>query len=262
MKWLITFLIGAASGVGALLIFLNMTPLADDAAPWPVAVTSGTIMMQAPPLNTSAPTVDAAAAEANMGNLQQPAPLPELLNAPATIIIPPSVDAAAVAVQNPPAAMPGVVAAPPVQNNVKLAEKLLIPVAGIKAGQLRDTFDQIRGPERRHEAIDIMAPTGTKVFAVADGKVVKLFNSKQGGLTAYQFDATEKYAFYYAHLDQYAPGFSEGSMLKRGDLIGYVGYTGNANPSAPHLHFAIFELGPEKQWWKGAPINPFPLFQD
>jgi murein DD-endopeptidase MepM/ murein hydrolase activator NlpD len=138
----------------------------------------------------------------------------------------------------------------------------LVPVEGIKAAQLSDNFDQPRGTERHHEALDIMAPTGTKVIAVADGKVVKLFNSKPGGLTAYQFDPTEKYAYYYAHLDRYAEGLKEGAPIKRGELIGYVGATGNANPAAPHLHFAVVELTPEKQWWKGTPLNPYPLMAD
>jgi murein DD-endopeptidase MepM/ murein hydrolase activator NlpD len=140
--------------------------------------------------------------------------------------------------------------------------KLLVPVAGIKASDLTDTFDQPRGHERRHEALDIMAPAGTRVLAAGDGKVVKLFNSKAGGLTVYQFDTGEKYAYYYAHLDRYADGIKEGSMLKRGDLLGYVGSTGNADPKAPHLHFAVIALTPEKQWWKGTPVNPFPLLGD
>lgn len=135
--------------------------------------------------------------------------------------------------------------------------QLLIPVAGVSASQLTDTFNQARGIDRRHEALDIPAPKGTQVFAVADGKVAKLFDSKPGGLTIYQFDNSEKYAYYYAHLDRYAEGIEEGTILKRGDLIGYVGATGNAE--TPHLHFTIFELGPEKKWWQGTPINPFAL---
>jgi murein DD-endopeptidase MepM/ murein hydrolase activator NlpD len=141
----------------------------------------------------------------------------------------------------------------------KPAGKLLIPVEGIKQSQLSDTFDQPRGKERHHEALDIMAPKGTKVIATADGKVVKLFNSKPGGLTVYEFDPTGKYAYYYAHLDRYADGVKEGAMLKRGDLVGYVGTTGNANPNAPHLHFAVVELTPAKQWWKGTSVNPYPM---
>jgi murein DD-endopeptidase MepM/ murein hydrolase activator NlpD len=136
---------------------------------------------------------------------------------------------------------------------------LLIPVADVKASQLSDTFTQARGAGRAHDAIDILAPRGTPVVAVDDGKVVKLFNSKPGGLTVYQFDPGEKFAYYYAHLDRYAPGLAEGQQLKRGELVGYVGSSGNANPAAPHLHFAIFVLGPEKHWWQGTAINPYPF---
>jgi murein DD-endopeptidase MepM/ murein hydrolase activator NlpD len=106
-----------------------------------------------------------------------------------------------------------------------------------------------------------MAPVNTPVVAVDDGKVVKLFNSVPGGLTVYQYDASGTFAYYYAHLDSYAADLEEGQELKRGDLIGYVGATGNADTLAPHLHFAIFLLGPEKQWWKGTAINPYPLFK-
>jgi murein DD-endopeptidase MepM/ murein hydrolase activator NlpD len=136
----------------------------------------------------------------------------------------------------------------------------MIPIAGIDASQLSDAFNQVRDGKRPHEAIDIAAPRGTPVLAVDDGRVVKLFNSKPGGLTVYQFDPSETLAYYYAHLDAYAPGLAEGLLLKRGDLVGYVGSTGNANPAAPHLHFAVFELGPEKRWWQGTAINPYPLF--
>lgn len=135
---------------------------------------------------------------------------------------------------------------------------LLLPVQGIAASDLRDTFGDGRdGNQRGHEAIDILAPRGTPVLAVADGPIVKLFLSKPGGITIYQFDTTGQLAYYYAHLDGYAPGLAEGQMVRRGSVVGYVGFTGNASPDAPHLHFAIFRLGPEKQWWKGEPINPF-----
>jgi murein DD-endopeptidase MepM/ murein hydrolase activator NlpD len=136
---------------------------------------------------------------------------------------------------------------------------LLIPVTGVKPDELSDTFSDARSNGRVHDAIDIMAPRGTAVVAAGDGKVVKLFNSKQGGLTLYQFDPGETYAYYYAHLDSYAPGIGEGRQLRRGDLVGFVGSSGNASPDAPHLHFAIFVLGPEKHWWQGTAINPYPL---
>jgi murein DD-endopeptidase MepM/ murein hydrolase activator NlpD len=141
--------------------------------------------------------------------------------------------------------------------------KLAMPVEGVSIAQVSDSFDQARGEggsnARRHEALDIMAARGAKVFAAADGKLVKLFTSKPGGLTIYQFDPSEKYAYYYAHLDRYADGVQEGQMLHKGDLIGYVGTTGNADQNAPHLHFAVFELTPQKQWWQGTPVDPYPL---
>ena len=136
---------------------------------------------------------------------------------------------------------------------------LLMPVAGITPGQLTDTFTQARAEGRSHEALDIMAARGTPVLATSDGTVAKLFTSVRGGLTIYEFDPTQTFAYYYAHLDRYQAGLAEGQAIKRGDVLGYVGSTGDASPEAPHLHFAIFELGPEKQWWKGTAINPYPL---
>lgn len=133
---------------------------------------------------------------------------------------------------------------------------LRLPVDGVDRKDLRNTFADARG-SRTHEALDILAPRGTKVRAIEDGRVQKLFTSKTGGLTIYEFDPTQTFAYYYAHLDRYEDGLREGQLVKRGDIIGYVGSTGNASPDAPHLHFAIFRLGPEKQWWKGEPINPF-----
>jgi len=139
------------------------------------------------------------------------------------------------------------------------ATTLRMPIRGIRPEQLGDTYNQTRGGTRIHEALDIMAPRGTPVVAAVDGKIEKLFTSDAGGLTVYQFDPSATYAYYYAHLDNYAPGLREGMQLRRGDVIGTVGSTGNASPDAPHLHFAIFLLGPEKQWWKGTPVNPYPL---
>lgn len=137
---------------------------------------------------------------------------------------------------------------------------LLVPVQGFRREQLANTFDEVRGGgARRHEAMDIMAPRNTPVVAVEDGRIAKLFNSAQGGLSIYQFDPTEAYAYYYAHLESYAKGLKEGDQVRRGQVIGYVGTSGNAGPDNPHLHFAIFRLTPEKRWWKGDPINPFGL---
>lgn len=142
-----------------------------------------------------------------------------------------------------------------------LAERrLAFPVPGIEASAVQDTFDDARGNgDRVHEATDIMADRGKPIVAVDDGVITKLFTSVPGGLTIYQFDPSERWCYYYAHLDRYAPGIKDGVQVRRGQTIAYVGSTGNANPEAPHLHFAIFELGPEKQYWKGRPINPYPM---
>lgn len=130
---------------------------------------------------------------------------------------------------------------------------------GKRPADLSDTFTDSRSEGRSHEAIDIMADAGTPVLAVADGHVEKLFTSDRGGLTIYQFEPSGQYAYYYAHLQRYADGLRERQAIRKGEVIGYVGATGNADPTAPHLHFAIFLLGPERQWWKGTAINPYPL---
>lgn len=139
---------------------------------------------------------------------------------------------------------------------------LELPVAGADRDDLRDTFFDARSGGRAHEALDIMAPRHTPVLATDDGVVAKLFDSQGGGgITIYQFDPSHTYCYYYAHLDRYAAGLREGQQVRRGDVIGYVGSTGNASPSAPHLHFAIFRLTSERQWWKGEPINPYPVLR-
>ncbi len=136
---------------------------------------------------------------------------------------------------------------------------LLLPVQGVRSADLKDNFDEARDGSRRHDAIDILAPRGTAVVAVTDGTVGKLFTSQGGGLTVYEFDRAKNFSYYYAHLDRYAPGLSEGQPLKRGDRIGDVGTSGNAPKNTPHLHFAIFRLGADKRWWQGEPVNPYPL---
>jgi peptidoglycan LD-endopeptidase LytH len=141
------------------------------------------------------------------------------------------------------------------------AAGLLLPVQGIRADQLQDTFTDARSEGRVHDAIDIMAAEGTPVLAVADGTIEKLFDSERGGLTVYQFEPGGVYCYYYAHLQRYADGLTEKQTVKRGDVIGYVGSTGNASPDAPHLHFEIHRLGPEKQWWKGEALNPYPVLR-
>ena len=139
---------------------------------------------------------------------------------------------------------------------------LKIPVEDVDRDDLRDTFSDSRGGARLHEALDIMAPRHTPVRAVEDGTIAKLYRSEGGGgITIYQFDPSGKYSYYYAHLDRYSQGLRERQQVTRGQVIGYVGSTGNASENAPHLHFAIYRLTPERQWWRGEPINPYPILR-
>jgi peptidoglycan LD-endopeptidase LytH len=154
---------------------------------------------------------------------------------------------------------PALPAAPPPADLA--ARDLLVPVQGVSRQALQDTFKDSRSQGRVHDAIDILAPRNTPVLAVEAGRIVKLFTSDKGGLTIYQFDPTETYSYYYAHLERYAPGLAEGNQVTRGQIIGYVGTSGNAPPDTPHLHFAITLLPPEKNWWQGQPINPYPILR-
>lgn len=231
MKWLLTFLLGAV--VGATGLFVYLREIAD--APDPIIT-------------------DAAAG---------PAPaVPPPAAGTANNAIPADLSDAELPIRPASSATSATPAAPELTAGGSMPARLLVPVEGVAYSQLTDTFDQPRGQERHHEALDIMAPQGTPVRAAGDGKVAKLFDSKAGGVTLYQFDPAEQYAYYYAHLDRYADGLKEGMQLKRGDVLGYVGVSGNADPNAPHLHFAVFALTPEKQWWKGTPVNPYPLLGD
>jgi murein DD-endopeptidase MepM/ murein hydrolase activator NlpD len=138
---------------------------------------------------------------------------------------------------------------------------LTIPVLGVPASQLTDSFSDNRGG-RPHEAIDIMAPAGTPVVAAAAGTVEKLFRSDAGGNTIYVRSADRRTIHYYAHLQGYAAGLAEGQAVRRGQQLGTVGSTGNADPAAPHLHFAILRTAPEAHWWEPTTaIDPFPLLR-
>jgi len=152
--------------------------------------------------------------------------------------------------------------APPVQiaEQVQVTPSgLALPVVGIKPDQLTDTFDDARSAGRRHDAIDIMADEGTPVIAASDGTIEKLFNSVRGGITIYERSPDQKWIYYYAHLSAYAPGLHEGQQVKRGEVIGRVGHTGDASAAGPHLHFAVNSMAPGERWWNGTPINPYPL---
>ncbi|MDT5061819.1 MAG: peptidoglycan LD-endopeptidase LytH [Acidobacteriota bacterium] len=138
---------------------------------------------------------------------------------------------------------------------------LLIPVAGVRPEQLRDTFSEARSEGRVHDAIDIPAPRGTPVLAAAAGRIIKLFQSERGGTTIYQLDPDNKTIYYYAHLERYADGLSEGHTARRGEVIAYVGDTGNAGVGNYHLHFSILVVSDPKRYWDGTNINPYPLLR-
>jgi murein DD-endopeptidase MepM/ murein hydrolase activator NlpD len=188
---------------------------------------------------------------------QAPAAAPSVTPAPAA----PAPQSAA----PPAAAVPPGGAPPPLLTTppADLVERgLVVPVQGVPRTGLQDTYDDARGQGRVHNAIDIMATRGTPVVAVEAGRIAKLFTSKLGGLTIYQYDPTETYCYYYAHLDRYVPGIKEGDQVSRGQVIGYVGSTGDASPDGPHLHFEITRLHADKKWWQGDAINPYPILRE
>lgn len=185
----------------------------------------------------------------------------EPLDAPPSVMEPePAVPVEVIApIATETAPLPAAANEPPSIHDAYAPRTLIIPVAGVARSALRDMFDEKRGGNRRHEAIDILAPRGTPVIAADDGTVKKIFTSKPGGLTVYQFDPEQRFCYYYAHLDRYAPGLHEGQLLRRGEVLGYVGTTGNAPKDTPHLHFALIRLDKERRWWKGTYVNPYPL---
>ena len=139
---------------------------------------------------------------------------------------------------------------------------LRFPIDRMDVELLKGGFEERRsGGARPHEAVDILAPRFTPVYAVESGTIAKLFFSKAGGITVYQFDPTGRFCYYYAHLERYAPGLQDGETVERGQVIGYVGTSGNAPPGTPHLHFAVFELGSDQRWWRGHAIDPYAILR-
>lgn len=202
----------------------------------------------------------------NLQTPRRPAPAPSEPGKPAAESARKTPAARAEAVE--PKSEPAPVAPPPAPEATSVTDadldyiasrNLLIPVAGVKASDLRDTFSQARSEGRQHNALDIMAPQETAVLAATDGVVIKLFQSYRGGITLYQLDPSGRYVYYYAHLMRYADGIAEGKQLRRGDVIAYVGDTGNAGAGNYHLHFAISKLTSPRDWSGGDPINPYPL---
>ena len=188
---------------------------------------------------------------------QPTAPESSLINRPTPIQSP-----AAIASETPAAQVnvsPVPVATPPTIPGP--TPNLIVPVAGVRPDQLRDTFSDARAEGRIHDAIDIPAAQGTPVVAAADGTIIKLFQSDRGGTTIYQLSSDARFFYYYAHLDRYADGLAEGQFVKQGTTIAYVGDTGNAGPGNYHLHFSIAIASDPKRWWEGVNINPYPLLR-
>ena len=212
-----------------------------------VCLASACVVAPTDATNTNASTNANGSAAASPTPSSTPTPAPS-----ATILPTPDADAT-------PAPAPPQSAPAPTSRAADIPAALLIPVAGIRAEDLHDTFTQSRSEGRTHNAIDIIAPKGTPVLAAADGIVVKLFQSDKGGITLYQRGTDGKTIYYYAHLAAYADGVAENQAVRRGDVIGFVGDTGNATPGNYHLHFAVWITEDPKRYWDGANLNPYPL---
>ncbi|HEY9758423.1 MAG TPA: M23 family metallopeptidase [Oculatellaceae cyanobacterium] len=138
--------------------------------------------------------------------------------------------------------------------------QLLFPIENFDVEGIKGSFNQMRG-SYRHNASDIAAPRNTEIHAVDDGTIAKLFLSKHGGITIYQFDRSKKFVYYYAHLEKYAPGLADNQEVRKGQVLGFVGTSGDAPANSPHLHFEITLTGPNNQWWHAEPIDPFLVFK-
>ena len=208
--------------------------------------------------------------QANSSALQTPQPASGPSMSPTLSPVSPVGSATATPAQTP-APLNAEGTPPPLENNqaatkdVTLAGsfvgtlKLIIPVVGVRPDQLLDTFTDARSEGRVHDAIDIPAPAGTPVVAAAEGEIIKLFQSERGGTTIYQLSPDKKLVFYYAHLQRYADGLAAGKFVKQGEVIAYVGDTGNAGVGNFHLHFSISVIADPRRYWEGANINPYPL---
>jgi peptidoglycan LD-endopeptidase LytH len=153
----------------------------------------------------------------------------------------------------PPAPAGGLV--PATDHEYLRARWLMVPVVGVRARDVPDTYQARRGATRQHNATDIMAPRGTPVVAADDGRVIKLARNAAGGTTIYATDPHERFIYYYAHLDRYQDGVVEGMKLEKGQVIGYVGTTGNAPATVPHLHFQAMRARDVRRWWEGEPLD-------
>ena len=258
VRYLLVFLAGFALG-GVLVWRFELGAPADERAAGRGGVETGPAELSAAPRNAGAEGLDELRPEdlaespgAGWVPVEEPtAAEPPVAAAPAGEEPP-----------RPPRGLRGEIGPPRDALEVLRRRRLTVPVRGVSRGELIDNFRDPRGGGRNHEGIDILAPRGTPVVAVEDGVIRKLFLSQPGGITVYQYDPTESYAYYYAHLQRYASGLEEGRRVRRGQVLGYVGTSGNAPSDTPHLHFAIYRLGADKRWWEGTPLDPYRVLRD
>ena len=137
---------------------------------------------------------------------------------------------------------------------------LQVPVDGVDPSRIQDTFLSARDGKRVHNAVDIMAKKGTPVLSADDGTIIRIGTNGLGGNVIWAVDSNQRFVLYYAHLDRFRPGLREGQPVQRGEVIGYVGTTGNAPKDAPHLHFQLMRLLDNKRYSEGPAVNPLPLF--
>jgi len=140
------------------------------------------------------------------------------------------------------------------------AHRLMVPVHGFTREGLRDTYTAPRSGDRNHRAIDLLSPDGTPVIAADDQVIGRMGETPLGGIILYASDLSVQFVYYYAHLQAYRRGLAVGDTVARGEVIGYVGSTGNASPAEPHLHFQVMKRGTGRAWWDGPPINPYLFF--
>ncbi len=243
LKVLAVALILLAS-VGAIVWFLNVRYGSTPVTPIETQPTLEPIS------NANAPSIATPEATPTAATVETPAPTASLEPTP------PQQDSSAV-----PGVQENGASLPPVSSS-QTQPLLLVPVQGVRAEDLRDTYTEARSEGRTHNAIDIIAPRGTPVLAAADGPIVKLFQSVPGGITIYQLATDNKTILYYAHLERYADGLAEGRFARRGEVIGYVGDTGNAGAGNYHLHFSVSITDDPKRWWAGTNVNPYPLLKN
>ncbi|HYP00960.1 MAG TPA: M23 family metallopeptidase [Pyrinomonadaceae bacterium] len=211
------------------------------------------------PVTTNDANRNASAANASPTNVNTSAPTPDASQPAETSSSPQSTATPAPAAPNAPQTPPPPVAADGAHTTGAASATLLIPVAGIRPEQLQDTYTQSRSQGRTHNAIDIMAARNTPVVAAVDGQIIKLFQSERGGITLYQLGTDNRTVYYYAHLERYADGITENRFARRGEIIGYVGDSGNAGRDNCHLHFSVWVVNDPKHFWDGENINPYPL---